>query len=345
LAVVVVGDISEADRRVVFDERWALVEPPGLRTRPLGLSDADAGQIDELIAVAVDTAAEESDVEPLLNEQSAERTEVPTADASAPAHDPEIAVTELPAHDVEVNVIGPIEIVGAQGLIDRRKSIELLAYLATHPAGANDDVLKCALWPDELPSASVFSTTVSLARSRLGLAVDGTPHFPHVANGCYKLGPSVTSDAARLEGAVRIARSQPPSQAAAVLTAALERVRGLPFSGTKGGYAWTHTEGIMARLEALAAEAAHRLAELALDAGDPTLANWAAMQGLLASPGDEVLYRDRMLAADAAGNPAGVETVMEELCHVVDALEPYDSLHSETLALYERLSHRRRRTG
>ena len=49
-----------------------------------------------------------------------------------------------------------------------------------------------------------------------------------------------------------------------------------------------------------------------------------------------------MLACDLAGNPTGIETVMNELCEVVEALEPYDSLHPETLALYDRLSRRQR---
>jgi hypothetical protein len=52
-----------------------------------------------------------------------------------------------------------------------------------------------------------------------------------------------------------------------------------------------------------------------------------------------------MLAADAAGNPAGVEAAMTELCMVLDALEPYDGLHPETVALYEPLSHRHRPDG
>jgi hypothetical protein len=36
---------------------------------------------------------------------------------------------------------------------------------------------------------------------------------------------------------------------------------------------------------------------------------------------------------------------MDELVAAAEALEPYDTLHPETVALYERLSHRRRRTG
>ena len=41
--------------------------------------------------------------------------------------------------------------------------------------------------------------------------------------------------------------------------------------------------------------------------------------------------------APSAGNLAAVKAVLNELCEVVEANEPYDSLHPETLALYERL--------
>jgi len=55
-------------------------------------------------------------------------------------------------------------------------------------------------------------------------------------------------------------------------------------------------------------------------------------EGLLASPGNEALFRDRMLAADAAGNPAAVEAIMDEVCDFIDGSNPYDALHPETLA-------------
>jgi len=128
------------------------------------------------------------------------------------------------------------------------------------------------------------------------------------------------------------------------LGTALELVSGQPFAGVRQGYEWAHTQGFVASMETVAAEA-HHLAQLAGRSRDPELAQWAACQGLLASPGDESLYRDRMLACDVAGNPAGVEAVMGELLAAVEAIEPYDTLHAETVALYERLSHRTRRAG
>ena len=48
-----------------------------------------------------------------------------------------------------------------------------------------------------------------------------------------------------------------------------------------------------------------------------------------------------MNASDVAGNPAGVESTMAELVHLVaDDVEPFDAVHPETLALYRKLSRR-----
>lgn len=56
---------------------------------------------------------------------------------------------------------------------------------------------------------------------------------------------------------------------------------------------------------------------------------------------DERLYRILMRAADRAGNPAGIENVMDELTRLVgDEVEPFDAVHPETLELYRELSRR-----
>ena len=220
----------------------------------------------------------------------------------------------------------------------------MVAYLALHPNGADDERLKTVLWFDRTPTTSTFNTTVSTARSRLGHASDGSPHFPHLAStgGVYKVGPLVTTDLARFEARVAHARRCVPYAAIETLCSALELVRGKQFEGARG-YEWAYSEALIANTEAKIADAAHQLAKLYLDAGNPQEATKAAMRGLVAAPADEILYRDRMLAFDLAGNPAGVESVMDELCEVVEALEPYDELHPETLALYQRISHRKRK--
>ena len=69
------------------------------------------------------------------------------------------------------------------------------------------------------------------------------------------------------------------------------------------------------------------------------------MLGLVAAPADETLYRDRMRAHDQAGNPAGIATVMSELQHAVEDIEPWDAIHPETVALYQQLIRGRRRSA
>jgi DNA-binding SARP family transcriptional activator len=80
-----------------------------------------------------------------------------------------------------------------------------------------------------------------------------------------------------------------------------------------------------------------------LERGEADAASWSARQALRVSPYDERLYRILMRAADAAGHPAGVESVLDELITLVaEDVEPFDAVHPETLELYRELSRRRR---
>ena len=335
LAIVALGDVPKAARTLHFHDTTVEATPPGVTLTFTGPTPKQVVQIEEMLTAAADCAGVEAG------------TDIPDG---ATEHSTNDVVLEGPFNEAEfdvlVRLIGPVEVDGAKQPIDRRKAVELVVYLATHPKGLDDERLKTALWPDGAPQAS-FNTTVTRARSRLGTAEDGSHHLPHVAasGGIYRVGPSVTTDIALLEQRLAAARVHAPESAMRILHAGLELVRGVPFACARQGYEWTYAEGVVARIETVVSDAAHHLAQLALDAKDPDLAQWAACQGLLASPADEVLYRDRMLACDLAGNPAGVESVMDELIAAAEALEPYDTLHPETVALYQQLSHRRRRTG
>jgi len=227
--------------------------------------------------------------------------------------------------------------------------LELVAYLALHPPGVDEGRLRTALWPEAAPSRAAFNQTVSRARQPLGSAPDGSLHLPRVAEGdgfMYRLGPAVDCDASVLEAAYAAVRRDPTPAGFDDLELALELVRGIPFEGTRGGWEWAYVEGHAARLSAIAAEAAHLVARNALDMGDTARALHAAGKGLAASPGDEVLYRDRMEAHDLAGNTAGVEATMAELRRTVDDGEPYDAIHPDTIACYERLTRKTlRRAG
>ena len=335
LAVVAVGDVAEAGRVIGFRDGTVEVTPPGVVLAPVGPTTPQLAAVEAILNVAADLDGVDVD-EPALAPGNA-ATGGPGLDVPCPEHD----------FDVLVRLLGPVEIEGAKDPIDRRRAVELVVYLATHPNGLDDERLKTALWPDDQAPQSSFNTTVTRARSRLGTGPDGAPHLPHLVatGGLYRLGPRVATDFALLERHLVAARTSTPDAATRLLRSGLELIRGQPFAGVRHGYEWAYAEGLVARMETVVADAAHHLAQLALDARDADIANWAARQGLLASPGDEVLYRDRMLACDLAGNPAAVEAVMDELVAVAEALEPYDTLHSETITLYNQLSHRRRRTG
>jgi len=240
-------------------------------------------------------------------------------------------------------VLGPVEIVGGEAPITRAKSVELVAYLAMHRDAVIDaDRLREALWPGRPPGGTLY-TTASVARGMLGRAADGALHVPVLAGGerLYRLHTSVASDVDRFTAAVRRAANESAEVAMDTLRAALELVRGRPFTTKGREWLWPHTEGHLAILENDAAMAAHRLAQLCLDAGDAEGARWAIRRGLLANPGNEQLFRDAMLAADLLGNVAGVEAVFAELVKLAEADAPFDDqLHPRTIELYERLTRR-----
>ena len=264
----------------------------------------------------------------------------PPAPPSAPS--PPAPPSPLPARlqpklceddaEIEVLVLGPVEIRGAARPFARAWARELVVYLAMHERGATTDVWTTALWPERAPAPSSLHSTASVARRALGVARDGLDHLPK-SQGRLRLRPTVGTDWARF---VRLAEDEDPD----VWVAALDLVRGRPFDGLRASD-WTILEGIAPAIEASVVDVAGRCSAAALERGDARRSSWAARQGLKVSPYDERLYRMLMRAADLAGNVAGVEAVMAELLTLVaDDVEPCDSVHPATVALYRQLTRR-----
>ena len=333
LALLRAHEREGSDRYVHVSSGALTVNPPGLVAAVPDIPADVRRAIDELFVSAA--PSRESAGEPIIDL---------TADSASTANGPSRAVVEGPAALEDgallVRVLGSVDIDGGP-VIDRRKSEELVVYLAMHAEGADEQSLKTALWPDGAPTSHTFNQVVSRARICLGTASDGCHYLPRLEAGRYRLSEWVTTDVDRLSAALRDARLHPGTETMEHLASALRLVRGQPFQGVKAGYEWAHSEGFATRGEILVADAAHLVADWHLEHGDTTAALWAAGQGLLASPLDEALYRDRMRAHAAAGNNSAVESVMRELCKVVEAVEPYDSLHPETVELYEQLTQRR----
>ncbi len=249
-------------------------------------------------------------------------------DGEAPASGP-----VLPEVEVEIAVLGPVEIRGAAREFTRAWARELVVYLALHPDGASNDVWATALWPERVMAPSSLHSTASVARRSLGKAQDGSDHLPR-SHGRLALGPSVGTDWDRF---VALAGQDDPR----AWGEALGLVRGRPFDGLRSTD-WSVLDGTAPAIESAVVDLSGRLAGACLRSGDPRGAEWAARRGLVVSPYDERLYRMLLRSADAAGNPGGVESVMAELVRVVaDEIEPLESVHPSTLELYRSLSRRR----
>ncbi|HVA06265.1 MAG TPA: hypothetical protein VNG12_05920, partial [Acidimicrobiales bacterium] len=258
-----------------------------------------------------------------------ERTSTNESDPP-PFGNPEDCPEDIP--EVEVLVLGTVEVRGIARQFTRAWAKELVVYLAMHPGGVSNDTWATALWPDRLMAASSLHSTASVARRSLGQARDGGDHLPK-GHGRLVLADTVGTDWDRF---VRLADSGNPGH----WRGAMELVRGRPFDGLRASD-WPILEGLSAAIEASVVDVATRLASQCLAARDPAGAEWAARRGLLVSPYDERLYRILLRSADLAGNPAGVESVMSELLHLVaDGVEPFDSIHPETTDLYRVLTRR-----
>lgn len=321
VAAVVAGHLPAASWRIEVTEDEVTLDPVGVTLRRHGFPAGAREALAQLLA------------------------DVPPATAAPARPRPRVHVVDGDAPSVEVRVLGPVEVAGA-GDFTRRKALELVTYLALHRRGADADVLSEALWPDRLVSPRTLHGIVSLARRALGEGPGGGLLLPHAgADGTYRLPPEVALDAERFTALAGRAGETDPEEAIDHLARALHLIRGRPFTVTGDEYLWVHGEALMTALVAEVADAAHRLACLYLEARDSPGAWWATQQGLLASPGNEQLYRDRMSAADVDGNPAGVEEVMEELCRAVevDRSETHEVLavlHPMTVELYQRLARR-----
>ncbi len=233
---------------------------------------------------------------------------------------------------IEVRVLGPVEIAGAARPFTRAWAVELVVYLAMHRRGASSEQWATALWPDKIMAAASLHSTASAARRSLGASSNGDDHLPR-AHGRLALAPTVRSDWSRF---LALSQEEDPQS----WRRAMELIRGRPFDGLRAPD-WVLLEGISANVEAVVVDLASRYAEYCLSAGDPSEAEWSARQGLRVSAYDERLYRILLKAADKAGNPAGVESVMAELIHLVaEDVEPFDAVHPETLELYRSLSRR-----
>ncbi|HSK98175.1 MAG TPA: hypothetical protein VK891_16230, partial [Euzebyales bacterium] len=246
----------------------------------------------------------------------------PTAAEAAP--DSDLAPDDEPVR--MVRLLGPLELDGLS--VTAPRAGDLLAFLAVHrgPSPLTRIAGGLAWSPDDTAAC------LSAAQAALGHDDAGDPLLVSTGDH-HHLSAAIASDIERLHALAEGLGHLPPAAQAQRLQAALALVRGVPFRDTGG---WAHAEGMAAATTALVSDLAHRMATIAMTFGDLDRARWAIAQGLLASPGCELLVRDRMRVADARGDRDALDAAMHDARRAAEAEQGW--ITPETVQLYERLT-------
>lgn len=242
---------------------------------------------------------------------------------------------------VEVSLLGPVSVQAPGTMAPERAALaaEIVVFLATHPGGVHLNVLNGAIWPRGV-STDVREATLARVVDWLGYDAAGQPHLVTDADGRFRLGPQV-----RVDWQVFRALAAHAGQESAMggnakadfLERALREVRGPLLDGRDPRrYTWLATDDLEYDVTALVADVAHRLSGLRRTS-DPAAAMAAARAGLRLAAGDELLWRDLLLAADATGAQATVQDVVAEISTRPRLDDALPRMAPETEALIDEL--------
>ncbi len=330
VVAVAPGVLADAPVRLVgVAGRWTLEGfGTSIELTPVGLTAEDLAAIDEVLVDAgrplepIDLGA----VDELTWDDSGaeDAPQSPERGDRARVHDViDVVPPFVPMdHRIVVGLLGGIEVRdldGNPGRFERSKTVELIAWLATHRDRSTRSGARTALWELDVRDAT-FANVVSEARrglARLVAPPDGEEWVGRTLTEQLPLHDAVVTDADLVDERVAAARLQPPAQAIDTLRPAVAMIRDMPFAGTS--YLWPDAEGITSNLVLLAITATTDFAAHALSLGDTDGVFWATGHGLKVLPGHEELIGLRMRAHARSGDLAGVRQEWESYERVVMA--------------------------
>ncbi|MBA3804017.1 MAG: hypothetical protein H0X22_14100, partial [Acidimicrobiia bacterium] len=306
----------EGDVRVVQGAATWTLQPHAIELDPVGLSSSELEQIDQLI-----------DADVVLDERDGARADVGAlvaGNGAGVADDGDAGDDGIDERvedwDVLVRVMGLVDVIdrdGNTGEFTKSKSLELLAWAATHRDRSTRQGARTALWDVDVRDAT-FANIVSEARralARMRQPADGHEWLARTMNATLRLDERVTTDAEVIAASLRRARRQEAAAAVATLRSAVKLIRGVPFADT--AYLWPDAEGITSQMVVLATSCCGELARRLLDADDHEGLFWATGQGLKVLPGHEELIGLRMRAHARKGDRSGVRQEWETYERVV----------------------------
>jgi hypothetical protein len=287
----------------------ALLEPVGVRLRPVSLSALGAAGVVDLLRTSGSDETEPApwyawedahdNVLPLLPRHAVPMKEAVDVGDDSPG------VTDF-CHPT-LMLLGPIQLRGAAGpppARAERSCIEYCAWMVEH-SGATASHMASAL----LVAEGTRRSNVSRLRGWLGTGPDGTTYLPEAYTGRLYLDPLVSSDWQRLQTLVSPGINRVP---VTTLVSALKLVRGAPLADAAPGQ-WHWAEELRTDMVSMIRDIGVQVGEAALDQGDLDLARWAAARALVAAPGDELLMTLRLRTEHRAGNRPEVERIVLQL--------------------------------
>jgi DNA-binding SARP family transcriptional activator len=239
--------------------------------------------------------------------------------------------------EIDIAVLGPVDVGGLAGPFHRPAARELVVYLAFHRGGVSHAEWSLAIWPERPVSLATAHSTSSDARRALGRDAEGRQHLPRGV--VLRLRDSVTTDVERFAS---LATADDPQQ----LLGAMGLIRGPLFAGLRRTD-WAVLDGTQSDIESSVVRTALRGADMLvrLDRGDE--AEWMVRQALRVSPYDERLYRALLVATAAQGDRVRLHAAMTQLQTLAgEASRPpgrtvphaqEDCLHPATTDLYRDL--------
>jgi hypothetical protein len=316
------------------------LEPAGLELSPQHLEPPEFTAVVDLIEA---TSSEETSPAPWWSEVEVQPDPPPdnvtyldsrwtwgAADTEERALIMEAAMeVDSQVHHPVLQLLGPIELLGATGTVPPRAAkqcLEYCAWLLENP-GRSAQAMVAALAVAE----GTRRSNMSRLRSWLGASPDGEAYLPDAYTGRIALHPAVSSDWQRLQILTSSGVNRASDES---LQAALELVRGAPLADAAPGQ-WHWAEELRTDMISCVRDIGVELADRALLAADLDLARWAASRALLAAPGDELLLAARIRTEHAAGNPAETDRLTLQLAAQARTLGV--DLDPETVSLLQQV--------
>lgn len=195
---------------------------------------------------------------------------------------------------IEVRILGPVEVQGWRGAPERPILTELLGYLALHrDRPVTGETLRAALRPDHADkeqSVKTLRTYLSMLRKALGPEA-----FPAASSGGYRLANTVITD-------WDLFNDQAGSFELEAKLDALRLIRGRPFEGVAADtYIWAFSEFWISDVEVVVIDRAKDAARLCREADRNEDALWALRRGLLVAKYDLTLWDMYLSLASVVG--------------------------------------------